>query len=74
MRLRFKLRMSPVYVVNNSKIFKVLLHSDLLVCLLSAFEVLKREITYVNILTLGNHCDFNIFKLNLFKFQNTLKE
>lgn len=60
--------MSPVYVVNNSKILKVLLHLDLLVCLLSAFEVLKREITYVNSLTLGNRCDFNILKLNLFKF------
>lgn len=68
MRLCFKLCMSPVYVVNNSQIFKVLLHSDLLVCLLSAFEVLKREITYVNSLTLGNRCDFNILKLNLFKF------
>lgn len=55
-------------MVNNSKIFKVLLHLDLLVCLLSAFEVLKREIIHVNILTLGNHCDFNILKLNLFKF------
>lgn len=59
--------MSSVSVVNNSKIFKVLLHSDLLICLLSAFEVLKREITYVNILTLGNR-DFNNIKLNLFMF------
>lgn len=43
-----KLCMCPAHTAGNSKIFRVLSHSVLLICLSSAFEVLTHEITYVS--------------------------